>query len=91
MVSSTVKHRLIERGEMNKAARMLSHPYLLAGDVDCAGHIASGEALKLLPPPGEYPVRIEGRPGVLRITAKGTPELLRTAGKMPSGHILIEF
>ena len=25
---------------MNKAARMLSHPYLLAGDVDCAGHIA---------------------------------------------------
>ena len=90
-VSSTVIRRLIERGEMNKAARMLSHPYLLAGDVDCAGHIASGEALKLLPPPGEYPVRIEGRPGVLRITAKGTPELLRTAGKMPSGHILIEF
>ena len=90
-VSSTVIRRLIERGEMRKAARMLSHPYLLAGDVDCAGHIASGEALKLLPPPGEYPVRIEGRPGVLRITAKGTPELLRTAGKMPSGHILIEF
>lgn len=90
-VSSTVIRRLIERGEMNKAARMLSHPYLLAGDVDCAGHIASGEALKLLPPPGEYPVRIEGRPGVLRITAEGTPELLRTAGKMPSGHILIEF
>ena len=39
-VSSTVIRRLIERGEMNKAARMLSHPYLLAGDVDCAGHIA---------------------------------------------------
>lgn len=69
-VSSTVIRRLIERGEMNKAARMLSHPYLLAGDVDCAGHIASGEVSSFLPPPGEYPVRIEGRPGVLRITAK---------------------
>ena len=44
-VSSTVIRRLIERGEMNKAARMLSHPYLLAGGGGCAGHIASGEAL----------------------------------------------
>ncbi len=89
-VSSTVIRRLIERGEMNKAAgccriRICWQAMWTAQD------ISPREALKLLPPPGEYPVRIEGRPGVLRITAKGTPELLRTAGKMPSGHILIEF
>lgn len=56
-VSSTVVRNLVAAGDMGGAARMLAHPYLLIGEAE-AGRVRIGEPLKLLPPPGEYAVRI---------------------------------
>ncbi len=58
-VSSTVLRRLIGRGEMVHAARMMPHPYLLIGELS-AGEVRIGEPLKLLPPAGSYRVRANG-------------------------------
>lgn len=90
-VSSTVIRRLIRQGEMQKAARMLSHPYLLSGNIDEEGFITPDEPLKLLPPEGEYPVHTEGCPYTLRINPDGTLKLKKSDEELPSGHTLITF
>lgn len=76
-VSSTVVRNLVAAGDMAGAARMLAHPYLLIGEAE-AGRIRIDEPLKLLPPPGEYAVRIrplpqaDARTGIAEIRAAGT-------------------
>lgn len=62
-VSSTVIRRLVAQGDMARAARLLSHPYLVIGTA-AAGRIRTDDPLKLLPPAGSYQVRIgAGRQG----------------------------
>ncbi|MEG2613430.1 MAG: FAD synthetase [Alistipes sp.] len=86
-VSSTVIRRLVERGEMAHAARMMPHPYLLIGEVvDNSIYIA--EPLKLLPPAGIYNVIINGASDQLTITADGS---LRTNATLSAGKVIITF
>lgn len=59
-VSSTVIRRLIESGDMTKAARLLTHPYIIKGRV-CNGRLTIADRYKLLPPPGSYTVMIDGQ------------------------------
>ena len=52
-VSSTVIRHLVAQGDMARAARLLSHPYLVIGTA-AAGRIRTDDPLKLLPPAGSY-------------------------------------
>lgn len=70
-VSSTVIRNLILGGEMEKAARMLTHPYLVIGRMGSDGNLTVDEPYKLLPPEGRYAVTLNGRPQTLQISARG--------------------
>lgn len=87
-VSSTTLRRLIAAGKMKQAGRMLTHPYLLIGEMQ-EGIVRSPEPLKLLPPAGDYAVRIDGRPASLRIGPDGT---MRAVGdRLSDGRVVVEF
>lgn len=90
-VSSTQIRHLIERGEMIKAARMLSHPYLLIGWVDEQGRVTSDDPLKLLPPAGDYPVQAGGRARLLKINSDGGLFLLPMQERQSAGRTIITF
>lgn len=53
-VSSTVIRQRIEQGDMTMAARLLSHPYIIMGEVNSEGEICNIDENKLLPPAGVY-------------------------------------
>ncbi|MEG1611170.1 MAG: FAD synthetase [Alistipes sp.] len=86
-VSSTVIRRLIERGDMAHAARMLTHPYLLVGELH-EGVIHISEPLKLLPPAGTYTVSINNTATMLTIT---TEKVLKTNSKFSTEKVIIIF
>lgn len=90
-VSSTQVRRLILAGEMERAARMLGHPYPLAASVLPDGGVVPEEPLKLLPPAGLYPVRVGEAEAALRIEADGRPVLEYPHGAMPVGERMIIF
>lgn len=77
-VSSTVLRDLIARGEMERAARLMSHPYLLIGR-ECVdeGIVRMDEPRKLLPPAGLYAVEADGAEARLMIGPDGVLRLLR--------------
>ena len=86
-VSSTVIRRLVEKGDMARAARLLAHPYLIIGTAE-GDRIRSAEPLKLLPPPGGYDVHIDGKPARLRVDA--AQNLLIRDG-VPDGRVVLTF
>lgn len=86
-VSSTVIRRLIAQGDMARAERLLAHPYLVIGTAE-GNRIRTGDPLKLLPPPGDYDVRIDGRP--VRLTVDASQNLLIRGG-CPDGRIALTF
>ena len=53
-VSSTVVRQRVEQGEMMMSARLLSHPYIIMGEIDKQGYICDIYQNKLLPPAGKY-------------------------------------
>ncbi len=53
-VSSTVIRQRIEQGDMTMAARLLSHPYIIMGEVNDKGEVYNIDENKLLPPAGVY-------------------------------------
>lgn len=77
-VSSTVLRDLIARGEMERAARLMPHPYLLIGRERVAdGCVRVDEPRKLLPPPGLYAVEADGVASRLQVGADGMLRLGR--------------
>lgn len=87
-VSSTVLRGIVARGEMEHAARMLGHPYLLLARSEGGAALRVDDPFKLLPCAGRYAVRTEGGPLTLTIGDRG--EL--TAGRpLPAGPIAITF
>ncbi len=86
-VSSTVIRRLVAQGDMARAARLLSHPYLVIGTA-AAGRIRTDDPLKLLPPAGSYQVRIGGRPA--RLTVDTSQNLIIRDG-CPDGRAVLTF
>lgn len=76
-VSSTVIRHLVAQGDMARAARLLSHPYLVIGTA-AAGRIRTDDPLKLLPPAGSYQVRIgaAGKADGRRIAKPDNPRRL---------------
>ncbi len=53
-VSSTVVRQRVEQGDMVMANRLLSHPYVVIGEIDKQGYICNIDQNKLLPPAGKY-------------------------------------
>lgn len=53
-VSSTVVRQRVEQGDMVMANRLLSHPYIIMGEIDNQGYICNIDQNKLLPPMGKY-------------------------------------
>lgn len=86
-VSSTVIRHLVAQGDMARAARLLSHPYLVIGTA-AAGRIRTDDPLKLLPPAGSYQVRIGGRPA--RLTVDASQNLIIRDG-CPDGRAVLTF
>ena len=86
-VSSTVVRRLVAQGDMARAARLLAHPYLVIGTAE-RNRIRIGDPLKLLPPPGDYDIRIDGRPA--RLTVDASQNLI-IHGECPDGRVALTF
>lgn len=57
-VSSTIIRRTIESGDMGKATQLLTHPYIIIGNVGHDGVVGGLESEKLLPPEGIYEAQI---------------------------------
>ena len=57
-VSSTVIRGLVAGGNLRDAARCLGAPYFLSGRLAADGTVLGVESGKLLPPAGEYAVRV---------------------------------
>ncbi len=57
-VSSTVIRQLIEEGKVSYAAHYLGAPYPVMGTLGTDGDFRPGDPAKLLPPPGNYPVKV---------------------------------
>lgn len=89
-LSSTAIRHVIERGEMAHAARLLGHPYLLAGELLSDGAIHPEEPRKLLPCSGNYAVEIEGVSATLHIKPDHTLRL-STPSVLTSGEKIITF
>lgn len=89
-LSSTAIRHVIERGEMAHAARLLGHPYLLAGELLPDGGVRPEEPRKLLPCSGNYDVEIEGVSGTLHIKPDHTLRL-STPSELTSGEKIITF
>ncbi len=90
-VSSTVIRKLIGSGDMARAEKMLSAPYLILGHINEAGEILYGDSrYKLLPPSGEYDVCIDTQPAKIRITDDGRIFLCGNIGRTAE-FIKIEF
>lgn len=66
-VSSTIIRNAILSGDMTQAAKLLSHPYTIACYVKHDGSVEKVEQEKLLPPTGEYTIRLNGLDGLLTI------------------------
>lgn len=86
-VSSTVIRRLVAQGDMARAARLLSHPYLVIGTA-AAGRIRTDDPLKLLPPAGSYQVCIGDLPA--RLTVDTSQNLIIRDG-CPDGRAVLTF
>lgn len=67
-VSSTVVRRLIQEGDVAHAARLLGHNYLMHATISREGEVRPTERHKLLPPQGEYRIRIEGEEHRMQIS-----------------------
>ena len=57
-VSSTLFRGLVAGGNLRDAARCLGAPYFLSGRLAADGTVLGVESGKLLPPAGEYAVRV---------------------------------
>ena len=57
-VSSTVIRGYVERGDIAAASRLLGYDYFLLGCLNDGHAVRAGSALKLLPPPDIYHVRV---------------------------------
>ena len=87
-VSSTIIRQLLSRGRMGKAAKLLSHPYIIICEVQSDGTITGIEPTKMLPAAGSYDATINGR-GVELIIEEG--RIIRLATAEIKGKVFIEI
>lgn len=65
-ISSTLLRRSIESGDFNRAVELLSHPYLICGQIQ-GGELFVDQPYKLLPVSGRYLAQVDGEDAELRV------------------------
>ena len=70
-VSSTIIRQAVSMGMMDKAIRLLTHPYMLLARVGVDGSVAGVDKHKLLPAEGRYDVEIGDCATTLIVDSKG--------------------
>ena len=85
-VSSTVIRSAIGEGRMELANRLLGHPYIIMGDSGRNGSFTV-DRYKLLPPPGVYGGKANGKNAMVRIKDGGTVECSYAA----PGKVILEL
>ena len=85
-VSSTVIRSAIGEGRMELANRLLGHPYIIMGDSGRNGSFTV-DRYKLLPPPGVYGGKANGKNAMVRIKDGGTVECSDAA----PGKVILEL
>ena len=76
-VSSTIIRQALSRGRVDKAAKLLTHPYIIICELSADGVVKNLDPHKLLPTAGVYDATIDGKGVELQInddrTIKVTP------------------
>lgn len=85
-VSSTVIRRAVGSGDMRLADRLLGHPYIVMGETDEAGRFAV-DGYKLLPPPGIYAAKANGKQEEIRVGNDGAVVCSHTG----PGKVILEL
>ncbi len=86
-VSSTIIRQVVAGGMMEKARKLLSHPYIIMCEAAADGAIAEIDPHKLLPPAGIYDAVVNGRATTLTVADEG----LKMGPDCPRGKIIIEL
>ena len=87
-VSSTIIRQALSRGRVDKAAKLLSHPYIIMGEIASDGTIKSIDQQKLLPAAGVYDATIEGKGVELTIDDERTIKVIPADFR---GKVIIEI
>ena len=86
-VSSTIIRQALSRGMLDKAARLLGHPYVVACELQSTGEVVI-DRNKLLPPAGCYAARVNGQIGEVTI---GAEREVSFSVKPVDGKVIVEF
>ncbi len=70
-VSSTIIRQAVSMGMMEKAVRLLAHPYIVSCTIGESGEVVAVGEHKLLPSEGEYEVKICGKASLLKVDRRG--------------------
>lgn len=87
-VSSTIIRQALSRGRVDKAAKLLAHPYIIECELSVDGIAKNIDPHKLLPTAGEYDATIAGKGVELRISEERTIEVIPSTYK---GKVIIEI
>lgn len=87
-VSSTIIRQALSRGRVDKAAKLLTHPYIIMCEVTANGCTKDMDAHKLLPAAGTYDATIAGRGVEITINDNHT---ITIAGADVKGKVIIEI
>lgn len=87
-VSSTIIRQAVSMGQMEKAVRLLAHPYIIGCSISAEGEVGDIDPHKLLPAEGVYDAEIEGRATTLTCDSEGRMSI---APKVAEGKVMIEI
>ena len=87
-VSSTIIRQALSRGQVEKAAKLLAHPYIIMCEVSGDGVVKGIDSHKLLPAEGTYDATIDGKGVELMIDDKRTLKITPAPNK---GKVTIEI
>lgn len=94
-VSSTLIRKAIGEGNMSRAAGLLGYNYFIIAETDRYGNLVPGSPVKLLPPPGNYPVEVgagdKKAPATLTVKGDGSLSLSPGSQFTADDKILITF
>ena len=87
-VSSTIIRQALSRGRVDKASKLLTHPYIIICELSADGVVKNLDPHKLLPTAGVYDATIDGKGVELQINDDRTIKVAPTATK---GKVIIEI
>ncbi len=87
-VSSTIIRQALSRGRVDKAAKLLTHPYIIMCELSADGEAKNIDPHKLLPTEGTYDATIDGKGVELQI---GEERTIKVTPAINQGKVIIEI